>query len=84
MTPCLFDIIMVMTTTVTKITVTMVTMLKLEAKAEEENPPFTLSEEFNSDTFSTFLWCDQDPPSWLARAHPPLGLVNLPIALSGN
>ena len=75
---------MVMTTTVTKIKVIMVTMLKLEAKAEEEKSPFTLSEEFNFDTFSTFLWCDQDPPSWLARAHPPLSLVNLPIALSGN
>ena len=75
---------MVMTTTVTKSTVTMVTMLKLELKAEEESPPFSLSEEFNFDTFSTFLWCDQDPPSWLARAHPPLSLVNLPIALSGN
>ena len=76
MTPCLFDIIMVMTTTVTNFTVIMVTMLKLEAKAEEENPPFTLSEEFN---VNTFLWCDQDPTSWLARAHPPLSLVNLPI-----
>ena len=84
MTLCLFNIIMVMTTTVTKIKVIMVTMLKLEAKAEEEKSPFTLSEEFNFDTFSTFLWCDQDPPSWLARAHPPLSLVNLPIALSGN
>ena len=57
---------------------------QIRGKGRGREPPFTLSEEFNFDTFSTFLWCDQDPPSWLARAHPPLSLVNLPIALSGN